>query len=177
MVDAMPGRIILETERLILREFDEADAPTFLLLCSDPQIIRYTGDPGGGLTNIEQAAEGIRSRPMADYRKHGFGRWACVLKATGAVIGFAGLKNLDELSEIDIGYRFLPAHWGCGLATEASRATLAYGFDQLHLTRIIGLVMPDNIASVRVLEKIGLHYTGIIDYSGQRAARYVIDKS
>ncbi len=168
-------RVILETERLIVREFTEDDAPAFYVLGSDPAIIRYTGDPGGGLASVEQAAEVLRTRPMADYRKHGFGRWACVLKESGAVIGFSGLKHLDELGEVDIGYRLIPAYWGAGLATEAGLTVLAYGFVRLGLTRIIGLVDPENAASIRVLEKLGLKREGIIDYMGQKAVRYAIE--
>jgi len=168
-------KFILETDRLLLREFDEGDAAAFYVLGSDPAIIRYTGDPGGGLVNVEHAAEIIRSHPMADYRAHGFGRWACVDKRTGTVVGFAGLKRLPALGEVDIGYRLLPTHWGAGLATEAGRAVLRYGFERLTLGRVIGLVNLANAASVRVLEKLGLRSDGSVEYVGQRVARYVIE--
>jgi RimJ/RimL family protein N-acetyltransferase len=171
----MAGKAILETERLLLREFDEGDAAAFYVLGSDPAIIRYTGDPGGGLTSIDQAREVLRSRPMADYRKHGFGRWACVHKASGEVIGFAGLKYLDELGEVDIGFRLLPAYWGAGLATEACQAILAFGFRQLRLKQVIGLVNPENAASVRVLGKLGLTFVGTVVCDGHRLDKYVID--
>jgi RimJ/RimL family protein N-acetyltransferase len=171
----MAGKIILETERLLLREFDEGDVEALYVLGSDPAIIRYTGDPEGGMKSIEHAREVLRSRPMADYQKHGFGRWACVLKASGEVIGFAGLKYLDDLKDVDIGYRLLPAHWGLGFATEASRAVLDYGFSCLKLERIIGLVDPENVASVRVLEKLRLTYVGMVEYGGKSVAKYTID--
>src|SRR5580765_3637236 len=103
----MAGRQILETERLLLREFDEGDVAAFYRLGSDPDVIRYTLDPGGGLKDLDHALEVLRTRPMADYQKYGFGRWACVHKAHGEVIGFAGLKFLDDLGEVDLGYRFL----------------------------------------------------------------------
>jgi ribosomal-protein-alanine N-acetyltransferase len=169
------GRVILETARLLLREFDERDAAAFYALGSDPAIIRYTGDPGGGLRSVEHAAEVLRSHPLADYREHGFGRWACVLRGSDAVIGFAGLKRLPELGEVDIGYRFLPPYWGAGLATEAGRAVLAYGFGPLGLRRVIGLAEPENAASVRVLEKLGLRADGSVEYGGKRVARYVVE--
>src|SRR5262249_22508809 len=152
--------------RLLLREFDESDVAAFLPLGSDPAIIRYTGDPG--FTDIEHAREILRTRPMADYAKYGFGRWACVEKASDAVIRFAGLKYLDDVGEVDLGYRLLPAFWGRGLATEASRAILDYGFGRLHLQQIIGLVELTNVASVRVLEKLGMAFVGVIDYRGSR---------
>jgi RimJ/RimL family protein N-acetyltransferase len=170
----MAGKPILETERLLLREFDEDDVEPFYALGSDPAILRYTGDPGGGLASIEQALEVLRSRPLADYEKYGFGRWACVYKASDSVIGFAGLKYLDDLREVDIGYRLLPAYWGLGLATEAGRAVLNYGFTRLGLSRVIGLVVPENRASVRVLEKLGLSFEGMVDWWGQSLAKHVI---
>src|SRR5262245_50140748 len=169
----MPGKHILETERLLLREFDEGDAAAFFALGSDPAVVRFTGDPG--FTDIEHAREILRTRPMADYAKYGFGRWACVDKANAAVIGFAGLKYLDDLGEVDIGYRLLPAFWGRGLATEASRPFLDYGFARLQLQEIIGLVELANVASVRVLEKLGMAFVGMLDYRGSRVAKYVID--
>src|SRR5262249_50280788 len=130
---------------------------------SDPAVLRYTGDPGGGLTGLEHALEVLRSRPLEDYRKYGFGRWACVHKADGKVIGFAGLKHLDDLGgQVDVGYRLLPAYWGRGLATEACRPIIEYGFTHLKLKRIIGMVDPANVASVRVLQKLGLTHAGSI---------------
>ncbi|MFN0059735.1 MAG: GNAT family N-acetyltransferase [Planctomycetota bacterium] len=138
------GRHILETDRLLLREFEAGDVAAFYLLGSDPAVIRYTCDPGGGFASVEDAAEVLRSHTLADYREHGFGRWACVHKASGAIIGFAGLKRLPELREVDIGYRLLPAHWGSGFATEAGRAILEYAFGRLGLRRVIALVMPEN---------------------------------
>jgi RimJ/RimL family protein N-acetyltransferase len=171
----MPGALIVETERLWLREFVEEDTPAFLRIMSDPLVTHSTGD--GGVITLEQAREVLLSRPIADYQKHGFGRWACVLKKSGEVIGFAGLKYLDELKEVDIGYRLLPGYWGFGLATEAARAAIAHGFARLGLQMIIGLVLPDNVASVRVLEKCGLMFTGMIEFQAETVARYVISNS
>ncbi len=170
----MAGKPILETERLLLREFDEDDVEPFYLLGSDPVIIRYTGDPGLGLTSVAHALEVLRSRPLTDYQQYGYGRWACVHKADGRLIGFSGLKYLADLREVDIGYRFLPAYWGVGLATEAGRAVLDHGFARLGMSRVIGLVAPENRASVRVLEKLGLAFEGMMDFQGKGWARYAI---
>ena len=163
----------LQTERLLLREFTEDDVEAFYQLGSDPAITRYTGE-GGMMKTLEDARMALRARPLADYQKHGYGRWAVVLKSTNEVIGFAGLKYLDEFQEVDIGYRLLPAYWGIGLATEAAAPAIRYGFEVLHLAEIIGLVMPANTASVRVLEKLGLTYVGAIDHRGGQIAKYAI---
>jgi RimJ/RimL family protein N-acetyltransferase len=166
--------IICETERLILREQTEDDAAAVLRLGSDPLVMRYLGDPAP--TNLEEARAILRDHPIADYHKYGFGRWAVVLKSTGENIGFAGLKFLPELQEVDIGYRLLSEHWGKGIATEASRPAIAYGFKVLQLERIIGLVDPENVASVNVLKKLGLNFIGTIDQHSKPTDKYAIDR-
>jgi [ribosomal protein S5]-alanine N-acetyltransferase len=166
-------KVILETDRLLLREFVEDDAESFFKLNTDPEVMRFV--PDKPLLNVEQARQTLIDHPIADYRRYGFGRGACILKSTGEQIGFAGLKYLDELGEVDVAYRLLPAHWGQGLATEVALASVRYGFAALGLKRIIGLVMPKNIASVRVLEKTGLRYSGTLTLWGHTFSRYVIN--
>ena len=166
-------KVILETDRLLLREFVEDDAESFFKLNNYPEVVRFV--PDKPLLNVEQARQTLIDHPIADYRRYGFGRGACILKSTGEQIGFAGLKYLDELCEVDLAYRLLPAHWGQGLATEVALASVRYGFAALGLKRIIGLVMPKNIASVRVLEKTGLRYSGTVTLWGHTFSRYVIN--
>lgn len=156
------------TERLAHRAMVPGDAEAFFTLCSDPEVMRYTGEPPLG--SVGQARDGIERYP--DFDKVGFGRWGCYLRSTGSLIGFCGLKHLDDLDEVDIGFRFLPEYWGRGLATEAARACLAYGFETIGLTRVIGLVLPENAASIRVLEKIGMVSEGRIRYDGYNVLRY-----
>ena len=125
---------------------------------------------------MEQARQVLIDHPIADYRKNGFGRGACILKSSGEQIGFAGLKYLKELDEVDIAYRFMPTYWGQGLATEAARASVRYGFADLGLKRIIGLVMPENTASVRVLEKAGLRYSDSVSFWDHQFSKYIIEE-
>ena len=96
------------------------------------------------------------------------------MKESGLVIGFAGLKFLDDLQDVDIGYRFFPAYWGKGLATEACRPIVGYGFEVLQLRRIIGLVDPANVASVRVLKKLGMIHLETFEYRGLTTAMYFV---
>ena len=166
-------KVILETDRLLLREYVEDDAEAFFKLNSDPEVLRFV--PDKALLNVEQARQILVDHPIADYRKYGFGRGACILKSTGEQIGFAGLKYLDELGEVDVAFRLMRAHWGQGLATEAALASVRFGFADLDLKRIIGLVMPENIASVRVLEKTGLRYADSVSFWGQQFSKYIID--
>ena len=165
-------KMILETDRLFLREYVEDDAEAFFQLNSDPEVLRFV--PDKGLLNVEQARQILVDHPIADYRKYGFGRGACILKKTGEQIGFAGLKYLEEFGEVDLAFRLMRAYWGMGLATEAALASVRFGFADLGLKRIIGLVMPENKASVRVLEKAGLRYAGTVACWGKQFSKYVI---
>jgi RimJ/RimL family protein N-acetyltransferase len=161
-----------ETDRLIHRAMTVDDAAAFYALNSHPDVMRYTGEPP--IETVEAARDAIAAYP--DFEKYGYGRWACVLKETGAIIGFCGLKYLDDLDKVDVGFRFLPEYWGKGLATEAARASIAFGFNVLMLDQIIGLVLPENGASIRVLEKLGMRSEGEIEYDGVVALRYVITR-
>jgi [ribosomal protein S5]-alanine N-acetyltransferase len=166
-------KTILETDRLLLREFVIDDVEDFFRMVSDPDVTRYTGD--GGKT-LAEAQKGLEERVFQDYKKHGYGRWATVYKPTGKVIGFAGLKYLDDVGEIDLGYRFFKEHWSKGLATEASRAVLTYGFDTLQLQRIIGIADTENKVSIRVLEKVGFTFEKFTTYRDHEVAWYVFEK-
>ncbi|MCV6606566.1 MAG: GNAT family N-acetyltransferase [Porticoccaceae bacterium] len=163
---------VLETERLYLCRMDEADSEWFYRLNSDPEVMRYTGEDC--MTSLEQSLQVLRERPMKGYREYGYGRWACVLKEGGDVIGWCGLKYLDDLKEVDVGYRFFKEFWGLGLGTEASRACVQYGLNELGLKSVIGLALEENIASTRVLEKSGLSFEGRMDYEGFDVVRYVV---
>ena len=99
--------VILETDRMLLRQYVEEDAEAFFELNSDPKVLRFV--PDKELLTVQQARQILIDHPIADYRKHGFGRGACILKSTGQQIGFAGLKYLEELDDVDVAYRLLPA--------------------------------------------------------------------
>ena len=168
---AVKMKVVLETDRLLLRQFTEEDAEAFFKLNSDPEVLRFV--PDKALLNVEQARQILIDHPIADYRKHGFGRCACILKSTGENIGFGGLKYLDEFGEVDVAYRLIPAYWGRGLATEVAKASVQFGFTNLGLKRIIGLVMPENIASIRALEKAGLRYVETAGFWGKQFSKYI----
>lgn len=159
----MKTNYILETPRLLLREFREEDAPHFFELNEDPEVIRYTGDPP--FASVEAARQFLLDYDQ--YEKHGYGRWAVLLKPESARpewIGWCGLKYIPELDETDVGFRFFRRYWGRGYATEAARACLDYGFGALGLKRIVGRAMKENAASVRVLQKIGMEFWKEFDF-------------
>jgi RimJ/RimL family protein N-acetyltransferase len=147
---------IFETERLLIRRFSLDDAPAYFPLISLPDVIKYTADRP--LNSVDEAAELLRSHPLRDYELYGYGRMACIEKTSRRLIGFTGLKYLDDMMETDIGYRFLPDVWGKGYATESAAAIMDNQPAEFGLTRIIGLVEPENSGSARVLSKLGLQY-------------------
>jgi RimJ/RimL family protein N-acetyltransferase len=169
----VPGhRVGPETDRLVLRALTIDDAEDFFALNSNPEVMRFTGEPR--LTSVKEARDAIARYP--DFDTVGYGRWACELKSEQRVIGFCGLKYLADFAVVDLGYRFLPDYWGRGLATEACEASIRYGFDVLDLELIVGFVMHDNPASVRVLEKVGMRLDGDVDYDGLSVLRYSIER-
>lgn len=165
-------RIGPQTERLEHRALTAGDSEAFFALNSHPDVMRFTGEPL--LQSLDEAREAIRNYP--DFDTLGYGRWGCVLKQNQSIIGFCGLKYLRELDTVDVGFRFLPEYWGQGFATEACTASITFGFEILKLKRIIGLVLAENIASIRVLEKCGMRRDGNISYEGQSVLRYEISR-
>jgi RimJ/RimL family protein N-acetyltransferase len=149
--------IILQTPRLILRRFTEADAGLILALSSDPEIVRYVHEPT--LKTEEQAKKILADIILPQY-KNNLGRWAIHTKDDMDFIGWCGLKYRPELDEIDLGYRLVQKAWGKGIATEAARHALDFGFKNLQLKLITGRAHIKNIASYKVLEKIGMNFIG-----------------
>lgn len=144
--------IILETERLLLREFEVADAPYYYELNQDPEVLRYTGD--APFPTLESAVEFLHN--YNHYQQYGYGRWTVILRETGELIGWCGLKYLQDVDEVDLGYRFFQKHWRKGYATESGKACVRYGFEGLKLPFIVGRAMKGNIGSIRVLENCGM---------------------
>jgi len=147
--------IILQTPRLILRRFTQADAPLLLQLNSDPEVLKYLHEPA--LQNEEHAKTILTTIILPQYQNN-LGRWAIHLKTTHEFIGWCGLKYLIETDEIDLGYRLIKSAWGKGFAYEAAQHCLHYGFNQLHLKTITGRAHIENTASLKILEKIGMQF-------------------
>jgi [ribosomal protein S5]-alanine N-acetyltransferase len=160
---------ILDTERLILREFTLDDAQKLIDLNSNPNVVRYTGD--GPVESHEKALEIIRKIIFPQYPNK-LGRWAVHLKSNNSFIGWCGLKYIAELDEIDLGYRFFEEHWGKGYATESSKACLAYGFNTLELKEVVGRSAIDNVNSIKVLEKVGMRFEKEAEEHGDKIYKY-----
>jgi RimJ/RimL family protein N-acetyltransferase len=161
---------VLETERLTLREMTRADMDALLAVLGDAESMRYYPKP----FDREMVGAWI-ARNRERYAQDGFGLWAMILKATGEVIADCGLmvQVVDGSREVEVGYHVRRDVQGQGLATEAARACMAYGFDRLGLDRIISLIRPENLPSRRVAEKNGLTIEKEVDWKGLRHYVYV----
>lgn len=156
------------TERLVLRKMEPEDAEAFFRIQSDPEVMRFTHEEPPA--SVEEVRAALAAYP--DFDEVGYGRWGCYLKGSGELIGFSGLKVVPEFETTDLGYRFLPRYWGQGFATESGFASLSYGFDVIGLERIDAFVLPENTASIRVLEKLGMECDGTVVFDGLEAQRF-----
>ena len=156
-------KVVIETERLLLREFTELDANLIYELNLDPDVTQYTHDP---VRDLAHAFEIVTEVIMPQYALYNHGRWAVHLKPSLQFLGWCGLKYRPEVNEIDLGYRFRKEEWGKGYATEAAFASIRYGFEKLNLKVITGRAEIGNIASWKVLEKCGMTYIGIQEGDG-----------
>ena len=161
---------ILTTPRLKLRPFTLADVPAMYRLGADPAVMRYIGS--APMQTEDEALAYLQSHPLTDYQRTGFGRLAILLPDSGDIIGFCGLKWVDEIHGFDLGYRLLPQYWGQGLVVDAALAVLNDAHRRsvccprgLQQDQIFGLVHPDNLSSIRVLEKLGFTYQQDIRFS------------
>jgi ribosomal-protein-alanine N-acetyltransferase len=144
---------ILETSRLILREFFIDDADALGRVLSDPETMRFYPAPYDRAGVANWIARNLRR-----YADDGHGLWAMILKSSGDLIGDCGLtvQEVEGAHEIEIGYHVRRDLWGQGFATEAARACRDYGFARLPVERIISLIRPENLPSRRVAEKNGM---------------------
>ena len=165
------SEILIETPRLQMRRFTLDDAEAVLAFSGSEEVTRYTGD-AGMIGNLADAEKVIREVWLAEYEKYGYARYALIHKADNKVIGFSGVKFLEDEGVPDIGYRMLPAYWGQGLGLEAAQATLDYARDTLGLTTIIGDAVVENVASNKILQKIGLKFIKTYEDQGFTLNRY-----
>lgn len=158
---------ILETERLVIRKLSADDAEFIVELLNQPSFLRYIGDKG--VRNNVDAVQYIQTGPLASYERFGFGLYLVELKETGVPIGICGLLKRDSLPDVDVGFAFLPAYWSQGYALESAAAVMNYGKEVLGLRRIVAITSPDNDASIRLLEKLGLRFEGMIKLSSDQS--------
>jgi|SRR5215216_2808711 len=148
--------IVVETERLVLRQFELSDSDGMMAVFGDMEVMRF----GDGIHTREWVHSWLQ-RCLENYRSRGFGPYAVVERSSSDLIGYCGLFHFSDVNrqqEIELGYRLKRAAWGQGYATEAARAIRDFAFHTLHIQRLIALIDPENAPSIRVAERIGMRY-------------------
>ena len=156
--DVAPAFLVAETERLQLRRVHEGDAAFMLDLLNQPTFLQFIGDKG--VRTLADARTYIVTGPLASYELNGFGLYMVMLKSSGEAIGTCGILKKPALSHPDIGFAFLPNYWNQGYAYEAAAAVIEHAKSACGLTHICAVVDPENAASIKLLQKLGLERTG-----------------
>lgn len=162
----------IETSRLRLRHFSLDDLDRLFRIYSNPEVMRYVGK--GGRTKDETQAALVS---MIKHWEHGFGMWATIYKDSGILIGRCGLCFLDNTPEVELGYTLDKPFWNMGLATEASLVSLKYGFEEVGLERIVAIAKPENFASQRVMQKVGMKYQNHAHYYNSDVVYYALSRA
>ncbi len=165
-------RIVLETERLVIRLWEDDDAALVAPIYAKPEVMRFIP---GGIWSVERTIRAIaRMRELHAENGHGF--YPVVVKSLGSVIGHCGLGRLEQTPEIEIAYILDSPHWGRGYASEAARATIAFAFSKLNVSRIVAVAFPENVRSVGVMRSIGMTRVGHAQHFGATLVKYEIEK-
>ena len=170
-----PGRCAiptLTTARLVLRPFLPEDLEPYAALNADPEMMRYLGGP------IDRAATWrLMAMLLGHWHLRGYGMWALEERATGRFVGRAGLYNEEGWPGIEVAWSVARDRWGRGYATEAGRAALGYAFDVVGAKHVISVMHPENAASIRVAEKLGLTFERTAAVRGAERSIYGIPRS
>jgi RimJ/RimL family protein N-acetyltransferase len=148
--------LVLETERLLLRPFTTDDAPFALTLLNEPSFLHFIGDKN--VRTLDDARQYLLTGPIASYERNDFGLLCIELKDSHTPIGMCGLLKREELPVPDIGFAFLPDYWRQGFAFEAATAVMKDAGERLKLNQVLAIVNPDNDASIKLLERLGLRF-------------------
>jgi len=161
----------IETSRLRLRMFAPEDLDDLCVIASDPEVMRFIGR---GLPFTREETLLNLTSIINAFRRRGFGRWALVRKETGALTGYCGFSFGSEEVGVELAYMLSRGEWGQGLATEAARACLRYGFERLGLSSIAALTRPENFRSRGVMERLGMTYVRAGHHFGYSCVCYSI---
>jgi ribosomal-protein-alanine N-acetyltransferase len=171
--------IVLETDRLLLRQFtaSPSESEFVLRLVNEPSYLQNIGDKG--VRTLEQASTYLLEGPIKSYRLHGHGLYLVVLKESQQLVGTCGLLRRDQFKDADLGYAFLPEFWSKGFAFEAATAVLDFGQRTLGLPKIIALVAPANEPSIKLLKKLGFSFSeqAKMEPGGSEADVYELERA
>ncbi len=163
-------KIISQTERLIIREFQVLDIEALAHILAKSEVIQFSST---GVLSTKQTM--VRIQTFLDsYQKNGYGKWAIIHRESGRLIGYCGIaiEEIEGQLENALGYRLDSEFWGQGLATEAANACLEYAFNNLNFDYVLGIVEPENQASRRILEKIGMEFVKESTWHGKVVCIY-----
>jgi RimJ/RimL family protein N-acetyltransferase len=163
---------VLETERLLLREWREADVDEYAAICADPDVMRYLG--GKPFTRLETWRH--MAFLIGHWHLRGFGHWAVEEKESGRLIGRMGFFDPDGWPGFEIGWTLGRASWGKGYATESAKVALEYAFTEMDRDHVISLIQPANSASIAVAERLGETYEGETELMGVPVSIYGISR-
>ena len=161
----MDNAFCLETDRLVLTRLTLEDAPLMLSVWNDPAFIRYVGDRG--IRTLAEARSALRDGALKLYADYGYGPYRMCRKTDGDSVGICGLFRRDGLEDTDIGFSTLPHYCGQGFGYEAACAVIEHARVDARLSRLTALVSPENAASVRLIEKLGLIFEKMIRMPGE----------
>lgn len=147
---------ILQMDGFVMRPIQFEDLDALAAIWADPDVTRFLPSRGASIPK-ENAEKALRSF-VEQWPEKGYGIWAIVENASLKMVGYCGLRYLDELDEVEVLYGLAKVYWGRGIATQAAKASISYGFDVAQLEKVIAMALPDNHASRRVIEKAGLRY-------------------
>ncbi|OAD92797.1 GCN5 family acetyltransferase [Aequorivita soesokkakensis] len=153
---------MIQTERLELREYTLKDAPFIFKLMNSDGWLKNIGDRN--IKTIEDAEAYMQKNYLSSYEKHGFGPYLVSLKEEGTPIGSSGLYKRDNLDFPDVGFAFLPEFGNKGYAFESAQAVMKYASEKLKLQTVVGITLPENTSSVKLLKKLGLSEIGTYKY-------------
>lgn len=151
----------LETDRLILREMTLDDARFYFRHFNDEKVVLGSGFPGP--KDLEAAKQELELYCIRPFKESQGIRWGIVQKGSGELIGTCGYYQWNKTSRrVEMGYDLAPAHWGKGIMTEALRAALRYGFEEMRLNRIQAIIDCENVKSIRLVQRLGFQKEGVL---------------
>jgi RimJ/RimL family protein N-acetyltransferase len=153
---------ILETDHLRLRQFKVSDGAFVVALVNTPGWLEHIGNRD--IHTVEEAQLYLLTGPMTSYDKLGYGLYLVELKESGTPIGMCGLIKREVLSDVDIGFAFLPEYCGKGYAYEAATATLQYAHSRLGISNVVAITNKQNNSSINLLKKLGLVYQKTVKF-------------
>jgi len=164
--------VSLETERLILRQFQDSDLDDFAAICADPDVMRFASITGSPLNRAQ--AWNWMAMTLGHWELRGYGLWAVELRNSGTLIGRIGIHYPEGWPDMELAWMLRKPYWGKGYATEGAIASLNYAFTTMDFQKVISIIHPDNVRSIRLAERIGEHLEKEIKMFDHRLLMYSV---